>query len=98
MKQYGHEVETGLQLCGGNTQAADSVRVAAITALGQGPCSSQVVNWLKWELLNETLSPEIRITAFRSLKQCSKEEAEAVATLITQRDSHPQGFYINTAF
>ncbi|XP_050693737.1 uncharacterized protein LOC126984229 isoform X3 [Eriocheir sinensis] len=90
MKQYGHEVETGLQLCGGNTRAPDSVRVAAITALGRGPCSSQVVNWLKWELLNETLSPEIRITAFQSLKQCSEEEAEAVATLITQRDSHPQ--------
>lgn len=53
----------------------------------------QVTNWLKWELLNETLSPEIRITAFQSLKQCSEEEAEVVAKLIIQRDTHPQGFY-----
>lgn len=54
------------------------------------------MNWLKWETLNETLSPELRITAFQSLKHCCEEESEIVATLITQRDSHPQGFY-NTA-
>lgn len=42
MKQYGRDVEMGLHSCGGNTRASDSVRVAAITALGHGPCSSQV--------------------------------------------------------
>ena len=51
----------------------------------------QVLNWLKWEVLNDTLLPELRITAFQSLWQCSEEEAEAVATLITQRDSDSQG-------
>lgn len=54
---------------------------------------AQIVNWLKWESLNETLSPELRIAAFQSLIHCSEEEVEAVATLITQRDSHPQGSY-----
>lgn len=42
MRQYGHEVEHGLRNCGNNARAADSVRVAAIAALGRGPCSSQV--------------------------------------------------------
>lgn len=42
MRQYGYEVENSLCLCGRNTRASDSVRVAAITALGRGPCSSQV--------------------------------------------------------
>ncbi|XP_045126052.1 uncharacterized protein LOC123513172 isoform X2 [Portunus trituberculatus] len=90
MRHYGREVELKLQTCGGNERAADSTRVAAIAALGRGPCSSQVLNWLKWKVLNETLSSELRITAFQSLWQCSEKEAKAAAILITQRNSDPQ--------
>ncbi|XP_063871498.1 uncharacterized protein LOC135106420 isoform X3 [Scylla paramamosain] len=90
MRHYGHEVELKLHMCGSNEQAADSIRVAAIAALGRGPCSSQALNWLKWKVLNESLSSELRITAFQSLRRCNEKEAKAVAILINQRNSDSQ--------
>ena len=60
----------------------------------EGSFLFQVLNWLKWKALNETLSSELRITAFQSLWQCSEKEAKAAATLITQRNSDSQGISV----
>ncbi|KAK3894019.1 hypothetical protein Pcinc_002206 [Petrolisthes cinctipes] len=88
---FGPDVESGLRLCAGNYPSIpSSVRVTAMAVLGRGPCSHQIQNWLKWEVLNETNEVEVRITAFQSLRQCSPDEAEIVATLVTQRQSHAQ--------
>lgn len=51
----------------------------------------QTTNWLKWEVLNETVGAELRIAAFRSLHSCNSNEAEDAAILITKRDSDTQG-------
>lgn len=51
----------------------------------------QILNWLKWEVLNETEETELRITAFQSLRFCNPGEAEAVATLIIKKESDVQG-------
>lgn len=51
----------------------------------------QTTNWLKWEVLNETVGAELRIAAFRSLHACNSNEAEDAAILITKRDSDTQG-------
>ncbi|XP_042237641.1 uncharacterized protein LOC121876526 isoform X2 [Homarus americanus] len=87
---FGSDVESALRECGSMANIDSAVRVAAFKALGQGPCSSQIMNWLKWEVLNETVETELRITAFQSLRSCDPNQAEAVAILITKKESDIQ--------
>ncbi|XP_071522346.1 uncharacterized protein [Panulirus ornatus] len=87
---YGHEVEGALQECAADITVNTAIRVASFSALGKGPCSSQILNWLKWEVLNETVETELRITAFQSLRFCNPGEAEAVAALIIKKESDTQ--------
>ncbi|XP_064091879.1 uncharacterized protein LOC135205348 [Macrobrachium nipponense] len=86
---YGHDVERLLMTCGGR-EADYSVRLASVAAMKHGSCSLHVTNWLKWQALNETVEAELRITAFQSLYACSPVEAEAVALLITEKESDTQ--------
>ncbi|XP_068224694.1 apolipophorins-like isoform X2 [Palaemon carinicauda] len=86
---YGHDVERSLMMCGG-LEADYSVRLASVAAIKHGSCNLQVTNWLKWQALNETVEGELRITAFQSLYACCPVEAEAVALLITEKESDPQ--------
>ncbi|KAK7077102.1 hypothetical protein SK128_015807 [Halocaridina rubra] len=86
---YGYNVESSLMACGG-IEADETSRIAAVAAIRRGSCSMQIINWLKWQALNETEKSELRITTFQSLHHCSPEEAEAVAFLIIDKESDTQ--------
>nr|XP_045610895.1 uncharacterized protein LOC123766095 [Procambarus clarkii] len=88
---YGSEAQEELRELGaGESLHTAAVRLAAVTALGKGPCSTQIRNWLKWEILNETVDAELRVAAFQSLHSCSPGEAQQVASLIINKESSTQ--------